>query len=461
VQVFLQGQLLGIEQFVESAGADFRSLAGRRRYVAVLGELLPRALLRHLGLAPELLGYAGGGRFLIEIPAETRPVAESWLGGIGTGISAGSGGRLRLIVAITENLGDWSDIRRRLAEGAARLALTPWATRTSVTPVTPDFGPALTASAASFDPQVPGLITWGGDEPLPLTTHTALVDDGGEPASPEELGQRAAGRPLWGVLRGDVDRFSVRLRRTMNVEEYCQIAQIYKRFFEGELGYACAAKGDNWRKVTILFTGADNFAVFGAWDALIGVAREMQRLFQLLADEVMREAAGPEGKTISMALALASSPDATLTSVYTEAGRELESAKSIGKDSIALLGRVLEWKQLAEAAELKMQMVRLVDEFGASRQYLSELGSFYRESEDVLGLRLNRTKAEISDRPWRFHRRLARLLDAPGAGREYDRAKAALLGEFIRKKQAHVKLRPAGRVALEWARLEAGYAEKR
>lgn len=460
VQIFLQGRLLGIEDFVLAGGADYRSLAGRCRYVAVLGELLPRALLRHLHLAVELLGFAAGGRFLIEIPAEARATAEEWIAQRDLRLRAVSGGRLRLIAAITENLGDWSDIRRRLADDERRQVGTPWAARSQVPSEQADFTPALSATGLTYDEDVPGFISWTG-EALPLTTHTALADDGATPASPAELGARAAGRGLWGVLRADVDEFGARLRRSMNVEEYCQSVSTFKRFFEGELGYACAAKGDNWRKVTILFTGADDFAVFGAWDALIGVAREMERLFQRLVGEVLHDAAGTEGKTISMALALAPSGDASMAAVYADARRQLESAKAIGKDSISLLGRVVEWKQLNEAADLKRDMVRLVDDFGANPQYLSELGSFYRESEDAHALQLNRTRSEIADRPWRFHRRLNRLLDVPGARRDFEKAKTELLGEFIRRKQAHIKLRPAGRVALEWARLETGQAHNR
>jgi CRISPR-associated protein Csm1 len=460
VQIFLQGRLLGIEEFVVAGGADYRSLAGRCRYVAVLGELLPRALLRHLHLAVELLGMAAGARFLIEIPAEARASAEEWIAQRDARLRAVSGGRLRLIAAITENLGDWSDIRRRLSDEERRQAGTPWASRTDVPAEEADFTPALAATGLTYDEDVPGMISWTG-EALPLTTHTALADDGASPASPEELGARAAGRPLWGVLRAEVDESGARLRRAMNVEEYCQAASLYKRFFEGELGYACAAKADNWRKVTILYTGADDFAVFGAWDALIGVARELERLFQRLVSEVLHDAAGAEGKTISMALALAPSTDTTLRAVWAEAKRQMESAKAIGKDSISLLGRVVEWKQLNEAADLKQTMVRLVDEYGANPQYLSELGSFYRESEDAHALQLNRTRSEIADRPWRFHRRLSRLLDVPGARRDFEKAKSELLGEFIRRKQAHIKLRPAGRVALEWARLETGQPETR
>jgi CRISPR-associated protein Csm1 len=455
VQIYLQGRLLGIEEFVLAAEADFRQLAGRCRYVSVLGELLPRALLRHLHMSPELLGLAAGGSFLIEIPAEMRPTAEAWIAQHAARLHAASQGHLRLIAAITENLGDWSDIRRRLAEEERRLIGTPWAARLEPPPETVDFTPALAATGLTYDEDVAGLISWIG-EALPITTHTALVEENGEPASPAQLGQSAAGRSLWGGLRAEVDEFGARLRRAMNVEEHCQTASLFKRFFEGELGYACAAKGDNWRKVTILFTGDDGFAVFGSWDALIGVAREMERLFQLLAAELLRDAAGAEGKTISMALALAPALDAPLSAVYAESRRLLDSAQAIGKDSISLLGRIVEWKQLNEAADLKRDMVRLVDDFGANPQYLSELGSFYRESEDALALQLNRTRSEIADRPWRFHRRLNRLLEVPGAGRDFEKAKTELLGEFIRRKQAHIKLRPAGRVALEWARLETG-----
>ncbi len=52
-----------------------------------------------------------------------------------------------------------------------------------------------------------------------------------------------------------------------------------------------------------------------------------------------------------MALALAPAVDASLGSVFEEAGHRLEAAKSSDKDCMWVLGRTLEWKQFAESAE--------------------------------------------------------------------------------------------------------------
>ena len=64
-----------------------------------------------------------------------------------------------------------------------------------------------------------------------------------------------------------------------------------------------------------------------------------------------------------MALALAPAVDASLGAVFEEAGQRLEVAKSADKDCIWLLGRTLEWKQFAEAADLKDSLMRMIGEF--------------------------------------------------------------------------------------------------
>ena len=79
---------------------------------------------------------------------------------------------------------------------------------------------------------------------------------------------------------------------------------LYKQFFAGELEVLCSLP-EFWRKVSILYCGGDDFAVYGAWDALIALAREVQRLFHRFTEENLKEYPGPEGKTISMAIALA------------------------------------------------------------------------------------------------------------------------------------------------------------
>ena len=67
-----------------------------------------------------------------------------------------------------------------------------------------------------------------------------------------------------------------------------------------------------------------------------------------------------------VALALAPSPDASLIPVYEEAGRMLEDAKCSSRDSIALLGRILEWRQFSGATDLEVPMVRGIQESESS-----------------------------------------------------------------------------------------------
>ena len=165
------------------------------------------------------------------------------------------------------------------------------------------------------------------------------------------------------MLRGDVDNFGIRMRRTQTIEEHIQLSVLYKQFFAGELEVLCSMP-EFWRKVTVIYAGGDDFAVYGAWDALLALASEMERLFHRFAEQNLKDYPGAEGKTISMSLALAPAVDASLGAVFEEAGRRLEAAKSADKDCIWLLGRTLEWKQFAEAAALKDTLMRMVSDFG-------------------------------------------------------------------------------------------------
>src|SRR5262245_8636811 len=118
VQIFLAGKLLGIDEFLlahSGEGSD-HVFTGRSHWVSLLSEVLPRALLDELGLAKILLGSSGGGQFLLVLPDESRGPAVAFLEAAAKGIDELSGGTLRLIWSITENLGDWSDVRRRLQD---------------------------------------------------------------------------------------------------------------------------------------------------------------------------------------------------------------------------------------------------------------------------------------------------------------------------------------------------------
>jgi CRISPR-associated protein Csm1 len=317
------------------------------------------------------------------------------------------------------------------------------------------------ASALSWSPESPGRISSGagkhtwpiGSSPdaIPFARHTALSFDGREPADAPTLGTRAEGRPIWGVLRGDVDSFMVRIRRLQTIEERVQLSVLYKQFFAGELEVVCSLP-EFWRKVNLLYAGGGDFAVYGAWDALIAFARELQRLFQRFSEEHLKDFPGADGKTITMALALAAGPADSLSSVYERAGDKLEIAKSTDKDCFSLLGRTLEWKQLSDAAELKDELTAMVQQFGVAPQYIRDLCGIYRETRRAPGGRRN-------ERPWRFHRRLNRILGSSRT-RDFQKARAGLIADLVGKNPAHLKLRPSGRVALEWARLSTEGAEE-
>ena len=489
VQILLQGKLLGVEEFLPSGQPAESLLTGRLRWVSLLSEVLPRALIAELGLSKILLGSSGGEQFLVVLPEEVRTQTEEFLSAARAGIRELSENRLELLWAITENLGDWTVVRKRLNDEFQRKQGTPLASTgfdPATAPTQQESNPVYfenlgreirDATQVGWSPESPAVILASGGkhswtigtspDSVPLARHTALTDDGREAATAPVLASRAEGQPVWGILRGDVDSFAIRMRRLHSIEEYVQLSVLYKQFFAGEVEVLCSLP-EFWRKVNLLYTGGDDFAVVGAWDALIGFARELQRLFQRFTEEHLKEFPGPEGKTITMALALAPELDTPLGSVYARSRDRLEVAKSADKDCFYLLGRTLEWKQLADASELKDELTAMVREFGVEPQYIRDLCGIYRETRRAPG-------AKRVERPWRFHRRLLRILSSSGGSsgvsgsaatsgsggsrsggsraRDFQKARTSLIADLVGKNPANIKLRPSGRVALEWARL--------
>jgi CRISPR-associated protein Csm1 len=479
-QILLQGKIMGTEEFLLTGSAEARAprssgediLAGRSQWITLLCEVLPRALLAELGLARILLGSSGGGQFLVVLPGEVRETADNFLASAAKQISELSGHHVSLIWGVTDNLGDWSVIRKRLNDELQRKRFTPLAGRNGDT-----FQPFVGASNADTDayfarelsakvreasrigwsPDNPGKVIAGegkhswnissnlSPDSIMLARHAAPSDDGKSAASVQALARRALGRSIWGVLRGDVDNFGLRLRRVHSIEEHVPLSVLYKQFFAGELEVLCSLP-EFWRKVSIVYAGGDDFAVYGSWDALIALAREVQRLFHRFTEENLKEYPGAEGKTISMAIALAPEIYYPLASVYQEAGRNLDLAKAADRDCIYVLGRILEWRHLNDAADLKDTVTRLVHDFRMSKQFLSQLRSFYRHEAASPGA------AEEVQRTWRFQRRFNRILSGT-RDREFQKLRSHLVNELVGRKTAEVKLRPAGLVALEWARL--------
>ena len=478
-QILLQGKILGTEEFLVAGHAEGRSarsagedlLAGRSQWITLLCEVLPRALLAELGLARILLGSSGGGQFLVVLPGEARGAAEAFLAAAARQVSEFSSGYVKLIWAVTDNLGDWAVIRRRLNDELQRKRNAPLAqqgadafqlfTRASHAEADTYFAKELgakvrEASVVGWSPENPGKVTPGSGkhtwsvtsnlspDGIMIARHAAPSDDGKVAAPVQTLARRAQGRSIWGVLRGDVDNFGLRLRRVHSIEEHVPLSVLYKQFFAGELEVLCSLP-EFWRKVSVIYSGGDDFAVFGSWDALIGLAREVQRLFHRFTEENLKEYPGAEGKTISMAIALAPETYYPLAAVYEDAGRNLDLAKAADKDCIYLLGRILEWRHLNDAAELKDTVTRLIHDFRMSKQFLYQLRSFYRREAYAEG-------EAGTERTWRFQRKFNRILSGT-RDREFQKLRTHLINEMVGRKSAEVKLRPAGLVALEWARL--------
>src|SRR5580692_6557402 len=213
-QILLQGKILGTGEFLVAGHAEGRSarsagedlLAGRSQWITLLCEVLPRALLSELGLARILLGSSGGGQFLMVLPEEVRDAAETFLTLAAQEIGEMSGSQLKLIWSLTENLGDWSDVRKRLQEGLDRKRGAPAAYLDATTFATPEKVPEGTeeyfadylgeklrdAESAGWSPEHPGRIligegkyTWSltasGDS-IPFARHAAPTDDIHQPA---------------------------------------------------------------------------------------------------------------------------------------------------------------------------------------------------------------------------------------------------------------------------------------
>src|SRR5271165_2608211 len=485
LQVFLQAQLIGTESFLSSSipgsPADMAELAGRCAWLGLISEILPLALLRAQNLARILVGSSGGEQFLLVLRDETIPTANQFLTRAAAAISNLSGGQLRLLWASTENLGNWQIVRKRLDEALYRQSAAPLignaADTTIFEPFDADsilkdsgyfrsFGESIATATqiswSSAEPArietSPGGVSWtlaehsGEGDVLAFPRRFAMDESGAQVASLEELASHAEGTPRWGILRGDVDHFDLRLQHAATVEEHILLSVLFKEFFAGELSVLCTMP-DFWRKVSILYRGGDDFAVFGSWDALLALARELQRVFDKFAEQHLQQFAGLEGKTVSMALAIAPEGDSSPAAVFEQAGTQLRAAKAAETGTFHVFGRTLEWKRLADAEELKAGLVRLVTNFGYSPDYIHDLAAVYREAYSTQATRRN--KAIRVEKPWRTYLRLTRVIP-PARGKEWNNLRSSVITNLVGKSTANLKLRPSSRVGLEWARLAAG-----
>jgi hypothetical protein len=144
-QILLQGRLRGTEEFLLSAPAerDNRVFEARIVWLALLGEVLPRALLAELGLPSLMLGSSGGGRFLVVLPDQQRAdAAGEFLTRAAAVLESATNGLVYIAWSATENLGDWTVIRKRLADGVTQHGDTALAEPNFFEPFHPAAAPA-------------------------------------------------------------------------------------------------------------------------------------------------------------------------------------------------------------------------------------------------------------------------------------------------------------------------------
>ncbi len=486
LQVFLQAQISGTEEFLAAQSAEHQDamadLLGRCAWLTLACEVLPRALLAELKLSPMLLGSSSAEQFLLVLAEEDVPRANEFLARAAAEIDKLSTNTLRLVWASTENLGAWPIARKRLDDLLLEKRVAPLAETADppslfapYAPTAPELGDSYFVTFAQGLPAAakvgwsidqPAHLQWDGgqyswnlkdqsgpaeDDAILFPRRFATDDTSGHLTSLPELAKRASGSHKWGILRGDVDHFDMQLRRVNSIEEHIHLSVMFKEFFAGELTLLCTLP-EFWRKVSILYRGGEDFAVIGTWDALVPFARELQRLFEKLAEQNTLMFPNLESRSISMALAIAPDAASHPAAVFQQAGIELQAAKASEVGGFRLFGRTLEWKRLADAEELKSSLIRLVRDFRFSPDYVHDLASVYRESFSARAQR--RSKAVKIDKPWRTFMRLATVVPQ-GRGKELNNVRTAVITNLVGKKTAGLKLRPSGRVGLEWARLAA------
>jgi hypothetical protein len=131
------------------------------------------------------------------------------------------------------------------------------------------------------------------------------------------------------------------------------------------------------------------------------------------------------------------------------ARQALALAQATRRDCFFAFGRLLDWKQLSDAIEIRSLCLKMVQSHGASSQFVAELSAFLREG----AYQSLRRKVGRFEKPWRLYRRMNIALETERPTKESERTKRKLLAEFIGKNAGQARLRPAGRVGLELARV--------
>ena len=413
-QILVQGKLLGIDEFLvsdvnssTSPGSD-EILAARSLWVTLVCEVVPRALLAELELARLLLGSSGGGQFLIVLPDTARTNAEEFLAAAGQKIAVMTGGLVALIWGITENLGDWTVVRKRLNDELQTRRDTPLAGGRSFdpfpthAPVSAYFTPELAqelreAKSVGWSPDLETVIAPApGKHNWPLTANLSL--DGislARHAAPGDEGRACGEAPP--------ESFQARVRKAVRSGACCAAMSTISvsacaacKPLKSTSSFPCCTSSSSpvsWKcsapcpnsggKVTILYSGGNDFAVCGSWDALILLARELQRMFQRFSEENLKDFPGlPKRRPSPWRARWRTMTASHRSRMFTMSAAAIwRLAKAADKDCIFLLDRILEWKQLSGRGRVEgSRGTRISEEFRAGKQLSERVDAALSES---------------------------------------------------------------------------------
>lgn len=173
----------------------------------------------------------------------------------------------------------------------------------------------------------------------------------------EELADRSCGGDELGIkavmsLKGDVDGMGDFIKNsevTNSFAKYNFFARMTDYFFS-----VYASRKMQGRNIYTVFAGGDDIFILGAWDEVIGFAKELR-------EDFVRFAAGSP-LTISMGLVL-TKPNKPINFVAHMAEEALEEAKAIeGKDAITIFNETVKWKNYLNDNNLTAELLKLGEE---------------------------------------------------------------------------------------------------
>ena len=209
-----------------------------------------------------LLGSSGGEQFLVVLPEEVRAIADEFfvaarrryerlsrrhLDIIGPSLKISAIGRWSASASTMSccgskerpwRAGDPTVIAGPLARSGLFRATRRTASACELGRMESRFSRETQRLARANTPGAVGHIAGCDSAGTSYRSHRRCHDSVAEPAI---LGRRAEGGAVWGVLRGDVDNFGIRIRRLQTIEEHVQLSVHVQAVFRGRTGSAVLA----------------------------------------------------------------------------------------------------------------------------------------------------------------------------------------------------------------------------